>query len=231
MTSKADLLRARFSSQNVLSVTKGTPIKAYLLPSTDAHQSEYLADHDFRVKFLTGFTGSNAYVAVTNDKAATEQLVPPFTLLKQGQADSITVEDFVSENLHDGDWIGIDPSLHTYEAGQKLIKTLEGMGIQVAAIRGNLVDEFWNNRPPLQPKGPIILTPEEHGRCMEDKLKDLRQRIGKKKCDSVILSALDDIMWLLNIRGFDIQYNPLAYSYLLVTASEVHLFMDKADEA
>ncbi|KAK6060085.1 hypothetical protein COOONC_02268 [Cooperia oncophora] len=69
MSTKADLLRARFSSAQVLSVTKGTPIKAYLLPSTDAHQSEYLADHDFRVKFLTGFTGSNAYVAVTNDKA------------------------------------------------------------------------------------------------------------------------------------------------------------------
>ncbi|VDM68661.1 unnamed protein product [Strongylus vulgaris] len=69
MGSTADLLRARFSSEEVKTVTKGPPIKAYLLPSTDAHQSEYLAEHDFRVKFLTGFTGSNAYVAVTNEKA------------------------------------------------------------------------------------------------------------------------------------------------------------------
>ncbi|VDO68153.1 unnamed protein product [Haemonchus placei] len=163
MSTKADLLRSLFSSQKVLSVTKGTPIKAYLLPSTDAHQSEYLADHDFRVKFLTGFTGSNAYVAVTNDKAvlwtdgryfiqAAEQLVPPFTLIKQGQSDSITVEDFIAGNLNDGDWIGIDPSLHTYENGGTLIKTLKSMGISVASIKGNLVDEFWNDRPPLQPK-------------------------------------------------------------------------------
>ncbi|XGW19703.1 hypothetical protein V3C99_003501 [Haemonchus contortus] len=241
MSTKADLLRSLFSSQKVLSVTKGTPIKAYLLPSTDAHQSEYLADHDFRVKFLTGFTGSNAYVAVTNDKAvlwtdgryfiqAAEQLVPPFTLIKQGQSDSITVEDFIAGNLNDGDWIGIDPSLHTYENGGTLIKTLKSMGISVASIRGNLVDEFWNDRPPLQSKGPIILTPDEHGCSVKDKLTDLRKRIAQKKCDSIILSALDDIMWLLNIRGFDIKYNPLAYSYVLVTASEVHLFMDKTDD-
>lgn len=241
MTTKADLLRSQFTSQKVLDVTKGSPIKAYLLPSTDAHQSEYLSDYDFRVKFLTGFTGSNATVAVTNQKAvlwtdgryftqATEQLAPPFTLLKESQPDSITVEDFIAENLDVGDWIGIDPSLHTYENGLRLTRTLEGMGFHVALIRNNLVDVFWNNRPPLQPKGPIILSPEEHGRCVKDKLKELRQRIGQKKCNSVVLAALDDIMWLLNIRGFDIKHNPLAYSYLLVTPTEVHLFMDKADD-
>ncbi|KAJ1345983.1 hypothetical protein KIN20_000637 [Parelaphostrongylus tenuis] len=241
MSTKADLLRAQFSLSKVLAVTNGTPIKGYLLPSTDAHQSEYLADHDFRVKFLTGFTGSNAYVAVTNEKAvlwtdgryftqASEQLVPPFELLKQGQPDSISVEDFIAKELTVGDWIGIDPSLHTYEGGQQLIKTLESMGFHVAPIRGNLVDEFWNDRPSLPAKSPIILLPEEHGRCVKDKLKELRERISNKKCNSIVLSALDDIMWLLNIRGFDIKHNPLAYSYLLVTTSEVHLFMDKAND-
>ncbi|KAK6727883.1 hypothetical protein RB195_005511 [Necator americanus] len=241
MSTYADLLRARFNCEEVLTVTKGLPIKAYLLPSTDAHQSEYLAEHDFRVKFLTGFTGSNAYVAVTDQKAvlwtdgryftqAAEQLVPPFTLLKQGQADSITVEEFVVENLDAGDWVGIDPALHTYEGGEKLVKTLNGMGLHVAPLRHNLVDEFWKNRPPLQPKGPIVLSVGEHGRKTEDKLRDLRERIARKKCSSIILAALDDIMWLLNIRGFDIKHNPLAYSYLLVTPDEVHLFMDKADQ-
>ncbi|KAL6728989.1 hypothetical protein Aduo_000085 [Ancylostoma duodenale] len=241
MSCTADLLRARFGGQEVLAVTKGPPIKAYLLPSTDAHQSEYLAEHDFRVKFLTGFTGSNAYVAVTNQKAvlwtdgryftqAAEQLVLPFFLLKQGQADSISVEDFVVENLDAGDWVGIDPALHTFEGGQKLVKTLEGMGLHVAPVKENLVDELWKNRPPLQSKGPIVLTLQEHGRETEDKLRELRERIGRKKCSSIILTALDDIMWLLNIRGFDIKHNPLVYSYLLVTPDEVHLFMDKADE-
>ncbi|EPB70630.1 hypothetical protein ANCCEY_10259 [Ancylostoma ceylanicum] len=193
-----------------------------------AIKSEYLAEHDFRVKFLTGFTGSNAYVAVTNQKAvlwtdgryftqADEQLVPPFALLKQGQADSISVEDFVVENLD-------------AEGGQKLVKTLEGMGLHVAPVKENLVDELWKNRPPLQSKGPIVLSLQEHGRETEDKLRELRERIGRKKCSSIILTALDDIMWLLNIRGFDIKHNPLVYSYLLVTPDEVHLFMDKADE-
>ncbi|KAK6060084.1 hypothetical protein COOONC_02267 [Cooperia oncophora] len=83
------------------------------------------------------------------------------------------------------------------------------MGIQVAPIGRNLVDEFWNDRPPLQSESPIVLTPEEHGRCVNDKLMDLRKRITQKKCDSIILSALDDIMWLLNIRGFDIQIQPV----------------------
>ncbi|XGW19705.1 hypothetical protein V3C99_003501, partial [Haemonchus contortus] len=159
-----------------------------------------------------------------------EQLVPPFTLMKRGQSDSVTVEDFILANLNDGDWIGIDPSLYAYENGEKLVRKLKSMGISVASIRGNLVDEFWDDRPPLQSKGPIILTPDEHGCPVKDKLTDLRKRIAQKKCDSIILSALDDIMWLLNIRGFDIKYNPLAYSYVLVTPSEVHLFMDKADD-
>ncbi|KAE9414059.1 hypothetical protein Angca_006720 [Angiostrongylus cantonensis] len=240
MSTKIDLLRAQFSSSKVLAVTNGTPIKAYLLPSTDAHQNEYLADHDFRVKFLTGFTGSNAYVAVTNEKAvlwtdgryftqALEQLVPPFKLLKQGQPDSISVEDFIARELNLGDWIGIDPSLHTYDGGEQLIKTLRSMGFHIALIRQNLVDEFWNDRPELPDKCPIILLPEEHGRCVRDKLKELRERISHKKCNSIVLAALDDIMWLLNIRGFDVKHNPLAYSYLLVTPSEVHLFMDKAN--
>ncbi|KIH58813.1 hypothetical protein ANCDUO_10972 [Ancylostoma duodenale] len=205
MSCMADLLRARFGCQQVLALTKGPPIKAYLLPNTDAHQNEYLAEHDFRVKFLTGFTGSNAYVAVTNQKAvlwtdgryftqAAEQLVPSFTLLKQDQADSISVEDFVVENLDAGDWVGIDPALHTFEGGQKLVKTLEGMGLHVAPVKENLVDELWKNRPPLQSKGPIVLSLQEHGRETEDKLRELRERIGCKKCSSIILTALDDIM-------------------------------------
>ncbi|WKX90549.1 hypothetical protein Q1695_009413 [Nippostrongylus brasiliensis] len=241
MSTTADLVRAQFSSQKVLDATKGSPIKAYLLPSTDAHQSEYLADHDFRVKFLTGFTGSNATVAVTTKSAvlwtdgryftqAMEQLMPPFTLLKESTAESISVEDFLASQLEVGDWLAIDPTLHTYDGGLRLTRTLEGMGFHVAPVRQNLVDEFWNNRPPLQSKGPIVLSEKEHGRCVKDKLKELRQRIAQKKCSSIILAALDDIMWLLNIRGFDIKHNPLAYSYLLVTPSEVHLFMDKDDD-
>ncbi|VDM57224.1 unnamed protein product [Angiostrongylus costaricensis] len=239
MSTKTDLLRAQFSSSKVLTVTNGTPIKAYLLPSTDAHQ-------------------------------ALEQLVPPFKLLKQGQPDSISIEDFIARELDVGDWIGIDPSLHTYEknedsrpiptvrvkclslvgqeaesyqlrgaawklellipnGGEQLIKTLRSMGFHIALIRQNLVDEFWSDRPALPDKCPIILLPGEHGRCVKDKLKELRERISKKKCNSIVLTALDDIMWLLNIRGFDVKHNPLAYSYLLVTASEVHLFMDKAN--
>ncbi|KJH47169.1 peptidase, M24 family [Dictyocaulus viviparus] len=192
MSTKVELLRYRFNSPEVLSVTNGIPIKGYLLPSTDAHQNEYLSDYDFRVKFLTGFTGSNAYVAVTNEKAvlwtdgryftqALEQLTPPFQLLKQSHAESISVEDFIAGELCVGDW-------------------------------------------------PIIMLPEEHGCCVRDKLAKLREKIGIKKCTSIVLAALDDIMWLLNIRGFDIKHNPLAYSYLLVTETEVHLFMDKADD-
>ncbi|PAV60225.1 hypothetical protein WR25_21475 [Diploscapter pachys] len=231
-------LRGLFSSPAVTALTGGTPLSAYLLPSTDAHQSEYLADYDFRVKFLSNFSGSNAYVVVTEKNAllwtdgryfvqAAKQLDDKlWTLMKQAQPDSITVEDYLISNLAAGNAVGFDPFLLTYDAGSKLLKKLNSVGLKPVAINENLVDKFWTDRPTLSNKKVDVLNTNEHGQSTCDKLTKLREKLKKQKCDAIVLGALDDIVWMLNIRGFDIPYNPLVYSYMLITLDEAHLFID-----
>ncbi|CAD6184358.1 unnamed protein product [Caenorhabditis auriculariae] len=231
-------LRSLFSAPRVLSFTSNTPIAAYLLPSTDAHQSEYLSDYDFRVRFLSGFSGSNAYVVVTTTKAllwtdgryfaqANRQLDANWKLMKQAVPEAISVVDWLIKELPANSYIGFDPSLHTFEGGKSLREKLKAAGLTLVPISGNLVDEFWADRPSLGNKQIVVLNESEHGKEVKVKVRDLRQSLEKKNCTAAVFTALDDIVWLLNIRGFDIKYNPLVYSYLLVTKSDVHLFIDE----
>ncbi|CAB3408419.1 unnamed protein product [Caenorhabditis bovis] len=232
-------LRALFSSERVKLLTGNKPISAYLLPSTDAHQSEYLSDYDFRVRFLSGFSGSNAYVVVTDNKAllwtdgryfeqAGKQLSSEWTMMKQGVPDSVTPSDWLVTALDKGSFVGFDPTLLTYESATKFLKNIKSMGLHPVSIPGNLIDEFWTNRPSLGDRKVTVLTAEEHGKPVAKKIESLRKRLTTKKCTAIVFCALDDIVWLLNIRGFDIPYNPLVYSYLLVSLDEVHLFIDEA---
>ncbi|KHJ74792.1 hypothetical protein OESDEN_25592 [Oesophagostomum dentatum] len=121
-------------------------------------------------------------------------LDPSITVMNECEPDTISVKEFLIDNLAAGDWVGIDPSLHCIESVQKLIKRLKVMGIHVAPIRQNLVNKIWKDRPAHQLKGPIVLSQEEHGRDARDKIKELREKIAKKKCNSILLSALDEIM-------------------------------------
>ncbi|CAJ0565051.1 unnamed protein product, partial [Mesorhabditis spiculigera] len=234
-------LRALFKSDSLI---KGGPIQAYLLPSTDAHQSEYLAPHDFRVKFLSNFSGSNAYVAVTEKEAllwtdgryfvqANKQLSSDWKLMKQAQPDSITTEDWIVQNFNAGDRIGFDPSLHRYEAAASMIEKFAQNKITAVPIEQNLVDQFWDSRPPASDKKVIALNETEHGRPTTDKLRELRETLRKRKAQAIVLSELDDVVWLFNIRGADIPYNPLVYSVAFITMDQVHLFIDpkKTDDA
>ncbi|CAI2311861.1 unnamed protein product [Caenorhabditis sp. 36 PRJEB53466] len=235
---KLSKLRALFKSERVLALTAHKPLTAYLLPSTDAHQSEYLADYDFRVKFLSGFSGSNAYVCVTGDKAllwtdgryftqAGNQLDNNhWTLMKQGLPESIAVVDWLIRELESGSVVGVDPTLATFEGGIKMFKKLKSAGLIPVAIPGNLIDEFWVNRPALKGGPAYILKEHESGKSTAQKVEELREKLRIRKCVATVITLLDDIMWLLNIRGSDIPFNPLTYSYLFITMKEIHVFID-----
>uniref|UniRef100_A0A8R1HUQ0 Uncharacterized protein n=1 Tax=Caenorhabditis japonica TaxID=281687 RepID=A0A8R1HUQ0_CAEJA len=235
---KLSKLRSLFSSDRVLAITSQKPIAAYLLPSTDAHQSEYLADYDFRVKFLSGFSGSNAYVVITDKKAllwtdgryftqAGNQLdYSHWTLMKQGLVDSVTPVDWLVQELDAGSVVAFDPFLTTYEGGSKTIKRLKAAGLIPVGIPGNLVDEFWTTRPTLKGDPVTVLGIDESGKSTTQKVEELRNRLKTKKSVAAVFSSLDDVMWLLNIRGNDIPFNPLAYSYLFVSMDQIHLFID-----
>ncbi|CAJ0958304.1 unnamed protein product, partial [Mesorhabditis belari] len=234
MASRLSQLRALFKDEALIG---GSAIQAYLLPSTDAHQSEYLAPSDFRVRFLSNFSGSNAYVIVTEDKAllwtdgryftqADKQLSKEWTLMKQGLPETVTPEDWITENFNAGTRIGFDPSLHRFEQAQSMLEKFQQNKIIAVELQENLVDCFWTERPPASVKKVIALSQEQHGRSTSDKVREIREVLSKKKAKAVLFSELDDIMWLMNIRGFDIPFNPLAFSIVFVTETDLHLFID-----
>lgn len=241
---KLSKLRSLFSSEHVLALTSNKPLTAYILPSTDAHSSEYLADYDFRVKFLSGFSGSNAHVIVTANEAllwtdgryftqAGNQLDGScWKLMKQGQPDSITPTDWIVSKLERGSVIGFDPTLVTFDSGSKMVKRLRAAELVPVAINGNLVDSFWENRPALKGDPVVVLDRNQSGKTTTKKVEEIREKLRTKKASAAVFTLLDDVMWLLNIRGSDIPFNPLAYSYLFVGLQEIHLFTDgkKLDE-
>lgn len=237
---KLGKLRKLFSSERVKALTGNKPLSAYLIPSTDAHHSEYLSEYDSRVKFLSGFSGSNAYVVVTDKSAllwtdgryftqAGKQLDPNcWKMMKQGMPDSITVTEWLVREMDSGAVIGFDPNLITYEVGVKTIKRLQASGLRPVSIPGNLIDEFWEDRPNLG-KQPVVVMPlESCGATIAQKVAKLREKLTEKKASAAVYTLLDDVMWLLNIRGDDIPFNPLAYSFLFVGMREIHLFIDDA---
>ncbi|GMS80745.1 hypothetical protein PENTCL1PPCAC_2920, partial [Pristionchus entomophagus] len=215
-------------------------IDAYLLPSTDAHQSEYLAEVDFRVKFLSGFSGSNAFVLVTRDKVllwtdgrfflqVKAQLSADWTMMPLGLPDSVTHEDWINSSFAKGSVIGFDPDIMTYGDAHSMGNRLQSMGYTMRAVHGNLVDRFWKDRPSLQNKKLICLSKEETGAGVGEKLERVREELRKKQCASLVLLALMcKILGTFNIRGGDIQFNPLIYSVLLITEEDAHLFIDSA---
>ncbi|CAI5440092.1 unnamed protein product [Caenorhabditis angaria] len=239
MVDKLASVRGFFNAENVRKVTNNSALAAYFLPSTDAHNSEYLAEYDFRVKFLSNFSGSNAQVVITPKKAllwtdgryyvqANRQLSKEWEMKTMNEPDSITVTEFLISELRRGDFVGFDPTLLSFDSAETMRKKLKGVGIHLVAVDGNLVDPIWANRPSLGHKKVTVLTKQEHGKETSVKIKELREKLVKKKCTAAIYTVLDDIVWLLNIRGFDITYNPLVYSYLLVTAEKVVLFIDES---
>ncbi|VDM45505.1 unnamed protein product [Toxocara canis] len=234
---KLTKLRELFRSADCVK-NGGGEIHAYLLPSTDAHQSEYLAAHDFRVRFLTGFSGSNAFAVITNKEAvlwtdgrymiqAKNQLEGGWQLMEEGTPESITPVDWLVENLPSDSRVGFDPQLYAYGDGLRMMDTLQRVKISAVPLKGNLVDAIWVDRP-KRPSNKVIPSAEEHGQDSKVKMDEVRKKLAKKKCVSAIFTALDDIAWLLNIRGSDIPYNPLVFSVLVLTSTEAHLFIDSS---
>ncbi|CAI4226824.1 unnamed protein product [Auanema sp. JU1783] len=230
-------LREQFSSPTFTSFSNGKSFDAFILPSTDDHQSEYLSEYDFRVKFLSGFSGSNAFVIVTLKEAllftdgryfeqAEKELAEGWTLMKSGLPDSLTPTEWLMKNLSSNSVVCFDPHLSTYFEAEKMIKCLGALNIRALAVQPNLVDGFWECRPERPQKEILTLPVEVTGRSIDEKLADIRSHLLDVKCTSIVLCSLDDVMWTLNIRGFDIPYNPLVFSYLLVSLDAVYLFID-----
>ncbi|CAI5711218.1 hypothetical protein KXD40_001507 [Peronospora effusa] len=226
---------------NVLAIT-GRPLQAFLVDTADAHQSEYVGDAHKRREFLTGFTGSNGTALVTVDKAlmwtdgryfvqAEQELSEDWTLMKSEEPNVATIEKWVQTNFPSDSCLAIDPYLTSVATARNIVKALKETTIELVALHetDNLMDLVWKDRPVVSPSHVTFLSEKYTGCSVVDKLKNLREMVEKKEADAIVLTALDDIAWLFNIRGNDVKFNPVVTSYAVVTRDSATLFLDAAN--
>ncbi|TFK37159.1 putative Xaa-Pro aminopeptidase P [Crucibulum laeve] len=216
---------------------KQKSVQAFIVPSEDQHSSEYLAHCDERRAYISGFNGSAGCAIVTLDKAflftdgryflqAEKQLDQNWTLMKQGLPDVPTWQDFLHKNLEPSTRIGIDPTLISAVDAESLTKQLTSKKSELISITKNLVDAVWADRP-QRPKNPIFHLDEKYsGQTHTDKIGKVRDELAKKKAKAVVVTMLDEVAWLFNLRGSDIDYNPVFFAYAVVTTDSVALFVE-----
>ncbi|KAI1448366.1 aminopeptidase-like protein [Annulohypoxylon stygium] len=216
-------------------------VDVYIVPSEDSHASEYIAPTDARRAFISGFTGSAGCAVVTHEKAAlatdgryfnqaSHQLDTNWTLLKQGLVDVPTWQEWSADQASGGKVVAVDPTLLTSGAAKKLSEKIKKSGgKELAGIEENLVDVVWGEDKPPQPEEPVIVLDEKFaGKDAKTKLSELRAELKKKKSLGFVVSMLDEIAWLFNLRGNDIPYNPVFFSYAIVTADDATLYVNSS---
>lgn len=221
-------------------------IQAYIIPSEDAHQNEYLASCDLRREFISGFSGSAGTAIVTDTLAALwtdgryflqaeKQLDSNWTLMKHGLPDTPTQEEWLIQVLSSGSKVGVDPCVITHDKWQKMSRALSAAGLSLVSTETNLVDQVWEDhgRPDPPNEGLIVMDMSYTGKSWHDKVKEVREKMTKKKADALVVTALDEIAWLFNLRGSDVVFNPVFFAYAMIKQDEVMLFIDmsKIDKA
>ncbi|KAG9196213.1 putative Xaa-Pro aminopeptidase P [Alternaria panax] len=215
-------------------------VDIYMVPSEDSHQSEYIAPCDARRAYISGFTGSAGYAVITHEKAALstdgryfnqaeKQLDSNWELLKQGIQDVPTIQEWTADQAEGGKVVGVDPSVVTAADARKLAEKIRKKGGEYKAIDDNLVDLVWGDQRPARPSEKVITQPEKYsGKSFDDKIEDLRKELEKKKSLGFVVSMLDEVAWLFNLRGSDIPYNPVFFSYAVVTSTAATLYVDES---
>ena len=213
-------------------------IDAYLVPTDDFHGSEYVGDYFKCRKYITGFTGSAGTAVIMQDMAglwtdgryfiqAAQQLEgTPVTLFKIGEPDVPTIHKFLEENLKKGMCLGFDGRTVSAEEAETLEKILQKKQIRFS-VNEDLIGNIWDDRPALSCKPVMELSEKWAGRSRADKIREIRSKLKEKGADLFILTSLDDIAWLLNIRGNDIHCCPVVLSYLVLDDSELRLFANE----
>lgn len=214
-------------------------IHAYIIPTQDSHESEYVSEHFMARKYMSGFTGSAGTLIVTMDEAglwtdgryfiqAANQLEgTTITLYKMGEENVPTTIEFLKDRLKENQTIGFDGKVNSASYGLELKEKLKDKNISIVADK-DLVDLIWQDRPSLSTEPAFLLDLKYAGKSFNEKLEDLRQIMREKEVTSHIITTLDDIAWLFNIRGNDIPYNPVVLAYTVVTLEQVFLFADKS---
>ena len=215
-------------------------LSAFIFPSTDAHQSEYVADHWRGREWISGFNGSAGTAVVTMKSAALwtdsryflaaeEQLEgTEYQLMRLKMEGTPTIAEWLGKELQNvqSPEVGLDGMVNSYNYVKDLIYSLRKLG--GITLRTNLdpLEQIWENRPSL-PANPVEIQPLEYaGETLASKVARIRKSLRELHADGMLVSALDDIAWTLNLRGTDVHCNPVFVSYLLIESDKVSLFVD-----
>jgi Xaa-Pro aminopeptidase len=218
---------------------KKNGLKAYIIPSNDAHQSEYVADHWKSREWISGFTGSAGTVVVTLEKSG---LWTDSRYFLQGEKELSGSEMklykpknrfgseyiyWLSDELSKGDIVGIDGNVCALSSFERYEKALKSKGIKLSTAF-DLFEDVWEDRQP-KPLHKIF----EHdtifaGKSRVEKIKDIRAEMKDKGVDHHLITTLDDIAWIFNIRGKDVEFNPVVVAYALISTDDITLFIESS---
>ena len=224
--------------ENIRDLMKEKNIYAYIVPSSDYHQSEYVGDYFKSREFMSGFTGSAGTLIISMDEAGlwtdgryfiqaeNELKDSGIKLFKMGEEGVPTIGEYLLEKLPKNSTLGFDGRVMSVKEGQSLANKLAFKGINIE-YKYDLVNDIWKDRCSLPTEKAFLLGVEYSGESFSDKLYRIRAVMKEKKATTHILASLDDIAWLFNIRGRDVKSNPVVLSYAVISIDSVYLFIDK----
>ena len=225
----------RVAKLGALMAEKG--IDAYVVPTADFHQSEYVGEHFKARKFITGFSGSYGTAVIAKDDAglwtdgryffqATNELEGSgVRLMKMFVDDTPSVTEYLAENVPEGGKVAFDGRVLAVDEGKEFEEALSPKNIMIDYSE-DLIDQIWEDRPPLSDKPAFFLEEKYSGESSAHKLKRVREVMKKNGATVHVIASLDDTGWLLNIRGDDIDFFPLLLSYSIVRMDGVDLYVD-----
>ena len=209
---------------------KENGLAAYVVPGNDPHASEYMASHWCEMQWLSGFNGEAGTMVVTIDRAllwtdsryylqaGIELKNSTIELMRESDVDCPSVVDWLSENVHG--LVGVNPEMFSVNDFADWKEKAELKSI-------DLIKPLWVEGRPVIPQDKLVpYSADFAGETVESKVARMREQLAKKKANAMIISALDEIAWLLNIRGNDVEYNPVVISYVVLEADQCTLFVD-----
>ncbi|KAJ7526661.1 hypothetical protein O6H91_16G017600 [Diphasiastrum complanatum] len=212
-------------------------IDAYIVPTEDAHQSEFIADCFVRRAYISGFTGSAGTAIITKEKAAlwtdgryflqaAKQLGPEWILMRAGIPGVPNYSEWLKDNLSQGSRVGIDPFLLTCEGAVELQRVFGAKDHQLVLLPHNLVDEIWHENKPKPPMGLLRVHDLKYaGASVSSKLSNLRHELLSVGATDITITMLDEVAWLFNLRGADVPHSPVTYAYAIIGLSTATLFV------
>jgi Xaa-Pro aminopeptidase len=219
---------------------KSLNLHGYVVPSSDAHQSEYVAEAWKRREFISGFSGSAGLFACTQKasgvwtdsrywaQAEVELANTGITLFRQGATGVPDWKEWFAIELPRGARIGLNPELFSLDQFKAVESAAKAAGIELVLPTTDLIDQVWGHERPAVPAGCLRVHPDIYaGETVVQKLGRLRAELSTRKVQGLLLSALDEVAWFFNLRGADVDYNPVFYAYALVTQTEAKIFVDQ----